>query len=175
MCQHHPVELLFDMAELHTVGLEEVASCRHIEKQILHRNGSSVSGSSGSMLFHFRTLYQQQSACAVLGHLSAQFHMGNSGDRSQGLASEALGSQVEKIVSRTEFGGSMPFEAQAGVVKTHALAIIHHLYQGASGILDNQLDIVSARVHGVFEQFLHYGGRPLDDLTGRNLIGHRIG
>ena len=80
-----------------------------------------------------------------------------------------------EVVGALQFGGSVPLEAEPGIVERHAFAVVNHLYEGPSGVLHNKLDGGRTGVHGVFQQFLHHGGGPLHHLAGRNLVGHRIG
>ena len=127
MRQHHPIEFLLDMAKLHIVGFQEIAAGRNIEKKIFHRNRGSVTGCCRCMLFNLGALNLQQCTRAILCHFGTQFHMGDSCDRCQSLSTEALGREVEKVVGSSKFGSSVPFKAQARIVKAHTFAVVHHL------------------------------------------------
>ena len=59
--KYHPVELVQDMAHLHRIGLEEVAPCRYIEKQMLHSNRGATTGHHGRLFRYLVTLYLQES------------------------------------------------------------------------------------------------------------------
>ena len=55
------------------------------------------------------------------------------------------------------------------------IPVIGHPDQGFSGILDEQPDFGSARIHRILQQFFHGTGRSLDHFTRRYLIGDVIG
>ena len=69
----------------------------------------------------------------------------------------------------------MPLKAEARVVKRHAFAVVGHLDERFAGILDDELDLGCAGIHGVFKQLLDHRGGSLHDLSGRYLVRHRIG
>ena len=71
-------------------------------------------------------------------------------------------------------GSSVPFEGDARVRLAHALAVVDHLYEGSSGILDHDLYAVRTCVDGVFHQLFDDGGRPLDHLSGCYLVRYGI-
>ena len=96
-------------------------------------------------------------------------------DGGEGLAAESLGADVEQVVGLAQLGGGVPLEAEARVVKRHAFAVVGHLDERFAGILDDELDLGCAGIHGVLKQLLDHGGGALHDLSGRYLVRHRIG
>ena len=69
----------------------------------------------------------------------------------------------------------MSFKRHPGIGFTHALAIVDHLYQGFSCIVDEQAYFVGTRIYGVFQQLLHSTGGPLNNFASSNLVGNVIG
>ena len=69
----------------------------------------------------------------------------------------------------------MPFESQSGIRFTHPHPVIGHPDQGFAGILHEEPDFGSARIHCILQQFFHRTGRSLDHFTRRYLISDVIG
>jgi hypothetical protein len=68
----------------------------------------------------------------------------------------------------------MSFKTDPGIGFTHAAAIINYLYQRFSGVIDDQADLGSPCIHGIFEQFLNGACGPLDNFPGGYLVGNMI-
>ena len=64
----------------------------------------------------------------------------------------------------------MALEAQDGVVRTHAAAVVYYLDEGAAGVKDNYLDVRGSGVHCILHEFLYHGGRPLHHLPRGNHV-----
>ena len=58
-----------------------------------------------------------------------------------------------------------------GILGSHAAAVVCHSQEGHAAVADLNGDLGGSRVHGVFQQLLGHGGRPLYDFTGGNQIG----
>ena len=69
----------------------------------------------------------------------------------------------------------MAFEAEQRVIAAHAQAVIHHAHQTAPARLDLHHHPRGLRIERVLDQLLHHAGRPLNHLTGGDLIGHLLG
>ncbi len=69
----------------------------------------------------------------------------------------------------------MALKGHAGIHRRHAASVVDYLDEGASGVLYVYLDYCRSGVDGIFHQFLYHGGGPLDYLSGRNLVCHRVG
>ena len=63
----------------------------------------------------------------------------------------------------------------AGILSTHTAAVVRHTQIGHAAVLDLHGDLGGTGVHGVFQQLLHNGGRPLNHLTGGDQIGNMGG
>ena len=69
----------------------------------------------------------------------------------------------------------MPFERHTGIRFGHTFPVIDYLDQCTAGILNVHLDMCGSGIDRIFNQFLYNGSRPLNDFTGRYLIGYTIG
>jgi len=61
-------------------------------------------------------------------------------------------------------------EGQGEVVRIYAAAIICHLDEALSAISDLDQHLMGTGINGVFHQLLYHRSRPLDHLTGSDLI-----
>jgi hypothetical protein len=69
----------------------------------------------------------------------------------------------------------MTFESQTGIGLAHSLAIVDNLNTGAAGILDIDIYVAGSGIHGILHQLLDDRSRTLDNLSGSNLVGYRVG
>ena len=69
----------------------------------------------------------------------------------------------------------VPLEAESCIDVAHAAAVVDDLDECAAGILDDELDIRCAGIHGVLEQFFHCRCGTVDHLTSGNLVGDTVG
>jgi hypothetical protein len=66
----------------------------------------------------------------------------------------------------------MALEREEGILGGHAAAVVRDADQGATARGGLDRDQAAARVEGVIDQLLDHRGRPLDHLTGGDLIDH---
>ena len=171
----HPLKLLHNVAELNVVAFEELAAGGDVVKEIPHRNvgahgagdlpGALVLG-GGHGHFHAQLL-------AV--HAGTEGHLRHGGDGSQGLSAEAEGKDMMQVLGRCQLGSGMPLEAQHGVVRRHAAAVVDDLDEGAAGIGHHHLHIRGAGIHRILHEFLHHGSRSLDHLSRGNHVRNILG
>ena len=69
----------------------------------------------------------------------------------------------------------MAFEGQQRIVAHHAAAVVGDAYELAPAALDRDHDAGGAGVERILQQLLDHRSRPVDDLAGRDLIGHLVG
>ena len=81
----------------------------------------------------------------------------------------------EQVIGCANLARAVALKGQTGIGIAHPHPIVDDLYQGAARILEDNLDMGSLSVNGILYQFLDDAGRSLDDFTGGNLIGYRIG
>jgi len=173
--QCHADELINDVAHLNRIRLQEIAPCRHVEKKILHGYAGSHGALTGFLRGDLRPLDTQQQAHLAVVETGLHLHLCNGRDGGHRLASEAFGAQGEEVVRAADLAGGVPLEAHACIVLAHAAAIVNDLNEGAARIAHNEADAVGTCVNGVLQQFFDGRGWSLNDLSGSNLVGHRVG
>src|SRR5207247_814329 len=74
-----------------------------------------------------------------------------------------------------DLAGRVTLEREENVVRPHPFPVIQDGDEIPPPRLERDLDRARARVDGVLHQLLESRGRPLDDLSGRDAAGDRIG
>src|SRR5690625_55113 len=87
------------------------------------------------------------------------------------LPPEAHRTDLVEILDFGDLRGSVLKKTGMQVLTTHPATIVDHLDQGSSRILDDNFDMVGSGVNSVVYQLSDYRTRPLDRLTGCNLVG----
>ena len=172
--QSDPLELIDDITELRFIRFQEFTTGRHIEEQVLDRKdtplGTSIRFYIDQVGSGNRELRTQFSSFQT----GTQFHMSHCSNRSQRFAAKAHGMKGKEVFGRRYFRSGMPFECHTGICLGHTFPVIDHLDQCTAGILYIHLDMTGTSVDRVLNQFLYNGSRPLNDFTGRYLIGYTI-
>ena len=99
-------------------------------------------------------------------------HLRNRRYGSERLPAEAEGQNIFEVFSRCYFRGCMALEAENGIVRSHPAAVVYHLDQGPTGVLDHDGNLRRPGVEGVFHQLFYNGGGPLNDLPRRYHISN---
>ena len=94
------------------------------------------------------------------------------GDAGQGLAPEPQSGDVEEVGLIPELAGGVALQAQEGLLRGHAPAVVHHPQAPAPPLLDLHHQGPGPGVQGVFHQFLDHRGGTQDDLPRGNLGRH---
>ena len=99
------------------------------------------------------------------------------GDRAyggQGLAPEAQGVDAQQVhvagVVRLQLGRGVAFDGQRQFVLRNALAVVGDQDARQAAAVGLDLDVATAGVQGVLDQFLDGAGRPLDHLAGGDAV-----
>ena len=79
----------------------------------------------------------------------------HTGDAWQRFAAKAQRRNSLKVGSRTNLAGSMPLQRKQRVIAAHAEAVIDHANQRNSTATNDDIDVASACVETVFNQFLY--------------------
>jgi hypothetical protein len=64
----------------------------------------------------------------------------------------------------------MALDREAKIVAGHPAAVVDDTDEPPAARLDHDIDAAGARVKRIFDEFLHDGGRPLDDLARRDAV-----
>ena len=167
-------KLLHDVAHLSLGRFEEVASGGHVEKQILHREGSAGLHRCETLFLHHRAFVDNPHSHLVFPASRLQLHLGNGCDAGQSLASEAHCANGEEVLGLADLRSSVPLEAQTGVSLRHAAAVVNDHNHRLAGILHHQVYLGGSGIQGVLHQFLDGRCRTLNHLASRNLVGDTI-
>src|SRR6476469_3798290 len=79
----------------------------------------------------------------------------HTGDARQGFAAKPQCSDRLKVRSRTNFTGRMSLERKQGVIAVHTAAVIDHANKRNSTTTNSDIDVASAGIETVFNQFLY--------------------
>ncbi len=164
-----------DVGQLGGFGLEKFAPRRGVEEEVAH----GERGARGRA----RVFADQELAAgnlhpragALLRGAGHHLHPGDGGDRGQSFAAKAQGGDREQVVARAQLGGGVAFKGQQRVVAHHAApssAMRMSLRPPASTSIAMR---ARAGVERIFQQLFDHRSRPVDDLSGRDLVGHLIG
>ena len=83
--------------------------------------------------------------------------------------------QREQVFGTAYLARAVAFKGQTRVGLAHPHPIVDDLDECASGVLEDDLDVSCLSVNGILHQFLDDTGGALDDFSGGNLVGHRVG
>ena len=171
----HTLEFFHDVPEFHLVRFEELTPGGDVVEKVADGEvaahgagdlpGAQVLG-GGHGYFH---------AAVGIRRTGAQGDFRHGGDGGQGLPAEAETEDVVQVLSRSQLGGGVALEAQDGVVRGEAAAVVDDLDEGASGIADHHLHVRRAGVHGILHKFLHHGSGALDHLSRGDHIRDILG
>ena len=104
-----------------------------------------------------------------------QFHLRHCRNGGKRLAAETHRAQSKQIGRLAYLGSGMALEREARIRFRHPLSIVNYLDAGLARVRHQYVYLLRFGIDGVLYQFLHHRCRTLNDLSGRNLIGNRIG
>ena len=142
-------KLLFEILGFRAIFFEEITPGRNIKKQRTHRNPGAQREGRGLILGDGTPLGLDQHPQFLIRHPAGHLDMRNRGDGSQGLAPKPVGIQTIQVFPIHNLGGGMSLQGQWNLVRWDALAVIHDLNQGATGVLEADPDQVGPGIHGV--------------------------
>ena len=160
---------------LHRIGLHEFHAGRGIVKQVPDDNGGSVRAAGLVLLGHGPGLQMEADAGQGIRGLGQQINAADGGNGRQSLPAEAHGTDGIQILGAAELGGCVAQEGRAGILCGHAATVVRHPQEGHAPVPDLHGDLGGPGVHGVFQQLLGNGCRPLHHLTGGDQIGNMGG
>ena len=153
------------------IGFHEFHPGRGVEEQIPDNDGGTV-GTAGFRLLRDGSPFQMKAdSLHASGGFGEQINPADRGNGSQCLSPEAHGGNGGQILGTSELGGGMAQKGGRCVLRGNAAAVVRHPHKGHAAFPDFHSDLGGPGVHGVFQQLLDDGGRPLHHLTGGNQIG----
>jgi hypothetical protein len=166
---------LLDMAELGSLGAQELAPRRHVVEQVPHLH-------RGALRMRFRrdgteasAVDLQRGAMRVVAATRGQYETADRRDRRQGLAAESERGDRLQVVHRGNLAGGVAGDSQRQFVRGNATAVVADADQAHAAFLEIDVDAARTRIERVLDQFLDHGCRPLHDLAGRDLVDEGVG
>jgi hypothetical protein len=158
-----------------TGGFHEFFTGRHIKKQIPDDNRCSPAVRGGNHLYGYFTpgTIKFIPFTVVTGRRNNR-HPADSANASKRLTAKPEGADRKKIISLPDFTGRMPEHAFTQIFRRHANAVIDDFYQRKAGILNDNTDRISSGIDTVFDEFLYYRCRALNDFAGRNFFNDQL-
>ena len=166
------LKFLDDVAKLHLVALQKLTPCRNIKEDVFYLKITALRTRAWLLTVAHRRAYHQLCPQLIAFPLGPQFHLRYRGYRRQRLASEPHRSQREQVFSARYLRRAVPLKGQSGIGRTHALPVIHHLYQRTPCILQVYIHLCRSGIHRVLHQLFYHRGRTLYHLAGRYLVRH---
>ena len=145
-------ELFYDVTHLGLRRLEEVATSRHIVKQVFHRERCARLHRHKRLFLDYRTFVDNLHPHLVFLASCLQFHLSDGCDASQSLTTETHGADGKQVLRLADLGGGVPLKAQAGVGFRHATAIVDDHNHRLASVFHNQVNLGGASIQGVLHQ-----------------------
>ena len=155
-----------DPGALHGVGFHEFHPGGSVEEQIPDDDGGAVGAAHLGFLRDLSGFQSQAGAGEGTGGLGHDLNAADRCDGSQSFATEAHGADGTQVLGGAQLGGCVAQEGGAGILGAHAAAVVGDAQVRHAAILDLDGDLGGTGIHGIFKQFLGYGGRTLHHLTG---------
>ena len=172
--QHDTLESRDDIIKLSGIRLQELATGRHIEKEIADRKATTHRARARLLPYYTGARQRQASTHLIFLTTGTQLDLRHRSNRRQGFASKAHRVQGEEVVSLTNLTGGMTFESQSGIRHGHTTTIIYYLNRSTAGIDDQHIDNLCTSINSILNQLLDDRSWSLNDLASSNLIGHTI-
>ena len=109
------------------------------------------------------------------GSLGQKIDAADGSNGGQCLTPETEGGDGGQVFGGAELGGGVAQKRGAGILGSHAAAVVRDPQEGHAAVADLDGDLGSTGVHGVFQQLLGNAGGPLHNLAGGDQIGHMGG
>ena len=163
---------LHDVGLLRLLAFEEFAPGRGIEEEFRHLHLGAAGRGPGGGFLQGAGHHDQPKARGRPGGTGDQGEAAHRTDAGQGLAPEPQGGDVQQIRFIPELAGGVALQAECGLLRGHAPAVVHHPDAGPAPFLDLHGDGPGPGVQGVFHQLLDHRGGAQDDLPGGDLGRH---
>src|SRR5690606_29326474 len=153
--------------------LHEFQPCRGGEKQVAHLHYGSPVCRSRPYRRHAAALDGDLGAAIAVCRARAQRQPGDRTDRGQSFPAESQRVYGVDVVRKLRGAVSRDGERQFRCRNTHP--VVSDADQAETAARRDDLDVGSAGIERVLNQFFDDAGRTLDDLAGGDLVDHRFG
>ena len=143
---------------------------RRIEKQVADDDLRARRTARRTAGNHFPALNDHFTAFRGILLPGPERDPGHRSDARQRLAAKPHGRDREKVGFRLDLAGGVRLETQQGVIRVHAVSVIHHRDHVRAGFLDPDRDLVRMGVQRIFQQFLQHGSGAFHHFTRCDFI-----
>ena len=164
-----------DVRQLGLVRAQKLLARGNVEEQIADRDGGTGRPRKFVATEQLPAGELDGRAGGLFGRARFKHQPGDGGDGRQRLAAKAERGDGKQIPDVAQFAGGVALEGQQRVVAQHAAAVVGDANQMPAAALHLDAKIGGAGVERIFEQFLDDGGGALHHLSGRDLVGDRVG
>src|SRR4029077_9933997 len=148
------MNLMFDVAAFGILRTKKLPARRQVVKKRAHFDLRAWSFTAVPHNVDFAAIDDNFCAGYRAGFTRSHAESRHTGDTWQCFAAKPQRSNSLKVGSRTNLAGGMPLERKQRVIAVHAAAVIDHANQRNAAATNNDIDVASAGVETVFNQFL---------------------
>ncbi len=110
-----------------------------------------------------------------IGGFAGDRHSCNRSNCRKGLATKAMGGDLDEVVLAGNFAGGMSLHRQFQLAGGDAAAIITHPNGTNAAVVECHMNLCGLSVHRIFNQLFNHGCWALDHLASGNLADEKIG
>ena len=159
----------------HGVGFHELHPGGGVVEQIPDDDGGAFRAAYLRFFQNLPRFQVQAGAGDGPGSFGHQVNAADGGNGSQGFTSETHGTDGSQIFRRAQLGGCVSQKGGSGIFRGHAAAVVGDPQKGHAAVANLNGDFGATCIHGIFQQFFYYAGRPLHHFTGGNEVGNMGG
>ena len=167
-------EPVAQVGQLGLLAAQELAPRRYVEEEIAHVDAGARRAADVVHVLQLAGRNHDFGAVHLALAAGREPEARHGRDGRQGFAAKAKRVDVLDIVNVAYLAGGMPLDGQQRVVAVQARAVVAHGNQLAAAGSQLDIDLRGAGINGVFGQLFQSRCRPLHDLAGGDLVGHRL-
>lgn len=155
-------------------GTKKFPARRGVEKEAANSHGGPRLASSLAHVIHTSSRNPDLSSQAILWrrhHRKSRHRC----DRRKCLTTKPKGGYPNEIRHVHNLTGGVSIQREHGIFSIHANTVIAHLKQRLPPAINDYADMPGFGIESVFDEFFDRGGRTLDHLSRRYLVGDGVG
>ncbi len=158
------------MSHLGLNGLQELATCRNIEKEVSCSNHGACWRPDLGDAFDLAPGNHDPGSCIILTASADHLHPRNRGDARDCLPSKAQGLYCEQVLIPPDLARCISFETKKRIVMVHPNPIVGDADQLSPARLYFNNNLAASGINGVFYQLLDHRRRPFHHLARGYLV-----
>jgi hypothetical protein len=168
------MNLMFDVAAFGILRTKKFPARWQIVKKRAHLDMRAWGFAAVADNFDFAAIDENFCPGDRASFTRSQAESRHTGDTWQRFATKSQCGDGLKVGSRSNFAGGVPLQGKQRVIAVHAAAVIDYANQRNSAAPNNDIDVASACVETVFNQFLYDRRGAFHHFAGRHLAGHGL-